>query len=95
MCPNLVEIFPGKECLILLFVQVDGQGHGLGTFLPQRTGAVSRQGVVPHLVVVRVLPRQNAAPAGAAQRRHCELYRTEKKDRGGQNKCNVLFYLVN
>lgn len=75
LCSNLVEIFPSEERLVLVFVEVDGEGVGLGAFLPQGAGAVPGQGVVPHPVVVRVPTRQDAAPAGAAQRRHRELHR--------------------
>lgn len=76
---DLVQIFPGEQCLVLLLVEVDGEGLGLGAFLPQRAGAVPRQGVVPHLVVVGVPTRQDAAPAGAAQRRDSELHRRRRR----------------
>lgn len=78
MCSDLVQILPSEERLIFLFVEVDGEGGAFRTFLPQRAGAVPRQGVVPHLVVVGVLSRQDAAPAGAAQRRDCKLHQEKE-----------------
>lgn len=83
---NLVEIFPSEEGLVLLLVEVDGEGRRLGAVLPQRAGAVPRQRVVPHLVVVRVLTRQDAAPAGAAQRRDRELQRKREEEEKKGNR---------
>lgn len=74
-CPNLVKIFPSKEGLVLHFAEVGVKGLCLGAFLPLDAGAVPTQGVVSHLVVVRVPTRENTAPAGAAQWRDCELHR--------------------
>lgn len=76
---HLVKVLPCKEGLISEFAEEDGESLGLGALLPLRAGAVPRQGVVPHLVVVGVLTGQNAASAGAAQRRDSIL------QEGGQN----------
>lgn len=73
MRPNLVEVFPREERLVFVFVEEDGERQGLGALLPLRAGAVPRQGVVPHPVVVGVLTGQNAASAGAAQWRDGKL----------------------
>lgn len=72
-CSDLVEVLPSEERLIFLFAEVDGEGLGLGPFLPHGAGAVPGQGVVPDLMVVGVPARQNAAPARAAERRGREL----------------------
>lgn len=53
---NLVEVLSSKERVVLLFLEVDGEGPRLGPLLPQETGAVSGQGVIPHRVVVGVIP---------------------------------------
>lgn len=77
-CTNLVKIFPRKECLVFQFVEVGGEGLCLGAFLPLKAGAVPVEGVVSHLVIVRVSTCHNTAPAGAAQWRDCELRRGKK-----------------
>lgn len=77
-CTNLVKIFSRKECLVFQFVEVGGEGLCLGAFLPLKAGAVPIEGVVSHLVIVRVSTCQNTAPAGAAQWRDCELRRRRK-----------------
>lgn len=65
----LVEIFPGEERLVAgVRLQQGGEGAGLLALLPGRAAAVALQGVVGDAVVVRVLPRQDAGSAGAAQR---------------------------
>lgn len=72
---HLVQILPSEERLVSQLVEVDGEGPRFGALLPQKAGAVPGQGVVPHPVVVGVTAAQNAAPAGAAQRRDGELGR--------------------
>ncbi|MEQ2197612.1 hypothetical protein XENOCAPTIV_000930 [Xenoophorus captivus] len=67
--PNLVQILPSEERLVFLFAEVDGESLGFRSLLPLNAGAVTRQGIVPNLMVVGVLTRQNATPARAAQRR--------------------------
>lgn len=85
MHSHLVEIFPSVERLVLELAEVDREGLGLGVFLPLDAGAVPGHGVVPHPVVVGVLTRQDAAPAGAAQRRDCKLSQErEAKAEGGK-----------
>lgn len=81
---NLVQVFPGEEGLVFELVEEDGEGLGLGALLPLGAGAVPRQGVVPHLVVVRVLTAQNAASAGAAQWRDCKLQEGDQNGNRGR-----------
>lgn len=65
----LVEIFPGEERLVVgVRAQQGGERAGLFALLPGFAAAVALQGVVGDAVVVRVLPRQDAGAAGAAQR---------------------------
>lgn len=85
---NLVKVFPRKERLIIQFVEEDGESLGLGPLLPLRAGAVPQQGVVPHLVVVGVLTGQNAASAGAAQRRDSKLQEGDQSGNRGRQKRN-------
>lgn len=71
---HLVEIFPGEERLVAgVRLEQGGEGGGLLALLPGRAAAVALQGVVGDAVVVRVLPRQDAGSAGAAQRTGHEL----------------------
>lgn len=49
-------------------LQQGGEGAGLFALLPGFAAAVALQRVVGDAVVVRVLPRQDAGSAGAAQR---------------------------
>lgn len=81
---NLVEVLPGEERLVFDFVEEDGEGLGLGALLPLGAGAVSRQGVVPHLVVVGVLTGQDAASAGAAEWRDCKLQEGDQNGNRGR-----------
>lgn len=85
---NLVKVFPRKERLISQFVEEDGESLELGALLPLRAGAVPQQGVVPHLVVVGVLTGQNAASAGAAQRRDSILQEGHQRGHRGRQKRN-------
>lgn len=85
-CSHLVKVLPRKEGLILEFVEEDGESLGLGALLPLRAGAVPQQGVVPHLVVVGVLTGQNAASAGAAQRRDSILQEGDQNGNRGRQK---------
>lgn len=69
MFSHLVEIFPGEERLVAgVLLEQGGEGGGLLALLPGFAAAVALQGVVGDAVVVRVLPRQDAGSAGAAQR---------------------------
>lgn len=87
MLSHLVEILPSEERLVLELAEVGGEGLGLGAFLPLDAGAVPGHGVVPHPVVVGVPTRQDAAPAGAAQRRDRELpQEKEAKAEGGKER---------
>lgn len=85
---NLVQVFPRKERLISQFVEEDGESLELGALLPLGAGAVPQQGVVPHLVVVGVLTGQNAASAGAAQRRDGILQEGDQRGHRGRQKRN-------
>lgn len=65
----LVKIFPGKEGLVAgVRLQQGGEGVGFLALLPGFAAAVSLQCVVDDVVVVGVLPCQDAGSAGAAQR---------------------------
>lgn len=85
-CSHLVQVLPRKERLVSNFVEEDGESLGLGALLPLRAGAVPQQGVVPHLVVVGVLTGQNAASAGAAQRRDSKLQEGDQNGNRGRQK---------
>lgn len=87
-CSHLVKVLPRKERLIFKFAEEDGESLGLGALLPLRAGAVPQQGVVPHLVVVGVLTGQNAASAGAAQRRDSKLQEGGQNGNRGRQKRN-------
>lgn len=88
MRSNLVEVFPPEERLVFEFAEEDGERLGLGALLPLRAGAVPRQGVVPHPVVVGVLTGQNAASAGAAQRRDRKLQEGAQNGNRGRQQRN-------
>lgn len=74
--------------MVVHFVEEDGESLELGALLPLRAGAVPQQGVVPHLVVVGVLTGQNAASAGAAQRRDSKLQEGDQSGQRGRQKRN-------
>lgn len=66
--PNLVEILPGEEGLVVgAFLQQCGEGARLLTLLPGGAAAVALQCVVEDVVVVRVLASEDAGSARAAQ----------------------------
>lgn len=87
-CSHLVKVLPRKERLIFKFVEEDGESLGLRALLPLRAGAVPQQGVVPHLMVVGILTGQNAASAGAAQRRDRKLQEGDQNGNKGRQKRN-------
>lgn len=76
----LVEIFPGEEGLVAgVGLQQGGEGAGLLALLPGFAAAVALQRVVGDPVVVRVLPRQDAGSAGAAQRAGHKLQQQQRR----------------
>lgn len=70
----LVQILPGEEGLVAVVgPQQGGEGVRLLALLPGGAAAVALQRVVDDVVVVRVLPRQDAGSTRAAQRAGHEL----------------------
>lgn len=65
----LVEVLPSEEGLVAsVGLQQGREGLGLLALLPGQAAAVALQSVVDDMVVVGILPRQDAGPAGATQR---------------------------
>lgn len=79
----LVQVLPSEEGLVAGHgLEQRGEGVGLLALLPVPAAAVALQRVVDDAVVVRVLSRQDAGSAGAAQRAGDELWRED----GGQGE---------
>lgn len=64
---HLVKIFASEEGLVVVLLQQSREGGGLLALLPGLATTVALQSVIDHVVVVGVLPCQDAGTTRTAQ----------------------------